>query len=520
MINIKTRTITWIFTLLRIIVGWHFLYEGIVKLFNPNWSSASYLMESKWLLSGFFHGIAANPAILKAVDLFNTWGLLVIGISLFVGFFTRITSISGSVLLLFYYIASPPFIESSIPSTGHFYIINYNLIEALILIGLALLPKDYMWGVQRFILLYHSKQKDRVFPTADNPQKSEAYDTSRREIIKNLAVIPVFGAVFFGMARKRGWISFEEKNLAGKADVISGSSMMTAKNIDIRELKGKVPAGKIKNVEISRMIAGGNLISGFAHARDLIYVSSWLKSYFTDEKVIETLWLCESCGINTAILRTDENTIRILEKYRKRGGKIQWLAQTYPKGQDITNIKTAIDNGAVGAFVMGNTADLIVFENRLDDLGKPIEYIRSQGLIAGTAGHSLTVPSACVENGITVDFFMKTFHHSNYWSATPVDPADPYLPKEGSQHGQAHDNIWCLSDTATADFFKNNSIPWIAYKVLAAGAIKPKDGLRHAFSNGADFACVGMFDFQVIENANTVCEVLASDLKRERRWYA
>jgi hypothetical protein len=64
------------------------------------------------------------------------------------------------------------------------------------------------------------------------------------------------------------------------------------------------------------------------------------------------------------------------------------------------------------------------------------------------------------------------------------------------------------------------SIPWIAYKVLAAGAIKPSEGLRHAFSGGADFACLGMFDFQVVENANTVCEVLNSDLKRERTWFA
>jgi len=115
---------------------------------------------------------------------------------------------------------------------------------------------------------------------------------------------------------------------------------------------------------------------------------------------------------------------------------------------------------------------------------------------------------------------MKTFHHHNYWSATPINPNDPELPKDGRDHNMAHDNIWCMSDTAVADFFKENPIPWIAYKVFAAGAIKPEDGLKHAFRSGADFACVGMFDFQIVENANIAYTILNSDLGRERKWYA
>ncbi len=514
------RLTVWIFTTLRVIIGWHFLYEGLVKLFNPGWSSAAFLLESKWLLSGFFHWLVGNYTALGIVDFLNTWGLIIIGMCLFIGVFTRIAGISGFMLLMLYYLASPPFVYSSIPSPSHFYIINYNLIEAIVLAGLTSLPADNLWSIQRLYLYYHSKRREERFPEPDNQRKQTGYGNTRRELIKNLAVLPVFGTVFFGMLKKGGWISYEERNLGSGGDAVSGASLINAKAIDIKELKGKVPSGKIMDLEISRIIVGGNLISGFAHARDLIYVSSWLKTYFTDEKVIETLWLCEACGINTAILRTDENTIRILNKYRKRGGKIQWLAQTYPKGQDLTNIKSAVDNGATGAFVMGNIADQAVRDNKIGDLAGPIEYIRSQGLIGGTAGHSMSVPEACVANNIKVDFFMKTFHHDKYWSSTRFDPGDPYLPEQGEGHDQSHDNLWCMGDKAVVDFFNKNTTPWIAYKILAAGAIRPEDGIRHAFLNGADFACIGMFDFQVIENANIACDILRSDLGRERKWYA
>ena len=318
-------------------------------------------------------------------------------------------------------------------------------------------------------------------------------------MIKNLAAIPLLGTVFFGMAKKTGWASSAENTLQR---ITAGTASPGLK--DVSRLKEQVPAGKIGKLEISRLIPGGNLVAGFVYSRDLLWASALVKEYFTDEKVIEILFLSEACGINTTIMRTDEQTIRILKEYRRRGGKIQWIAQTYPKGDDFTNIKMAVDAGAVGGFAQGGNAETYLKDNHVDLLGKAIEYTRSQGLISGTAAHVIDVPKACLTNGIVPDFFMKTFHHHNYFSAPAPD-------RKGYS--------WCDEPEETAAFFKDCKIPWIAYKVLAAGAIKPADGFRYAYENGADFTCVGMFDFHVVDNSIATVEVLNSSLKRERKWY-
>ncbi len=510
-----------VFTLLRILVGWHFLYEGISKLATPGWSSASYLMDSKWLFSGIFHQIIAHPSILTIVDFLNIWGLILIGVSLFLGIFTRLASISGIMLLLLYYIASPPFVSSSAPVDGHYFIINKNLIEAGLLLLLATLQSSAMYGISNYWKLIWDRRKEIKFPGNMNHELMESGVNSRREMIKNLAVVPLMGGAFWGMAKKQGWLSFEEKNL-GKVDAKSSASMLTAKRVDVTKVNGEMPTGRIKHVEMSRIIPGGNLVSGFAHSRDLVYVSSLIKTYFTDEKIIETLWNYEACGINTTVMRTDENTLRVLKEYWRRGGKIQWLAQTYPKGKDLSNIQLAIDNGATGAFVMGNIADKLVYDNNLEDLARPIEFIRNNGLIGGTAAHFLKVPQTCIEQNIEVDFFMKTFHHDKYWSAHPVSERKQLVEESTNnpEHNKYHDNLWCVSASETKAFFANCNVPWIAYKVLAAGAIKPQDGIRFAYENGADFTCVGMFDFQIVENVNIVNDTFSGSLNRERKWFA
>ena len=103
----KTYT-KYLLTFLRIVIGWHFLYEGIAKLVISNWSAKTYLMGSKWIFAGVFHYLAASEQIMNVVDFLNIWGLILIGLSLLSGLFVRWSSMAGAVLLLFYFVAYPP----------------------------------------------------------------------------------------------------------------------------------------------------------------------------------------------------------------------------------------------------------------------------------------------------------------------------------------------------------------------------------------------------------------------------
>ena len=278
--------------------------------------------------------------------------------------------------------------------------------------------------------------------------------------------------------------------------------------------KNTLPMGKIGDQEFSRLMLGGNLISGYSHARDLGYVASLMRFYNTPAKIRETLETAEAHGIN-AINTFVTDDISALHEHWKNGGKMKWIAQVGAgDASGCPHIQLAVDRGATGIHLNGDQAETLLANGQFERLGEIVQWTKAQKRITGVSAHDLRVISECKKLKLDVDFYQKTLHTHDYYTAPRPDETGP----KGN-----HDNSWCSDPQAVIDFMATLKKPWIAFKILAAGALPPRQAFPHAFNGGADFILVGMFDWQIAENVKLAKRVVSltmqPDSKRNRPWY-
>ena len=138
---------------LRVLIGWHFLYEGLSKLTAPSWSAKGFLLQSRGPLAELFRWMAADPERLELVNQLNMWGLTLIGLGLILGCFTRLASAAGVLVILLFYLCNPPFVGYfySIPTEGSYLIVNKNLVELAALAVIFVTGSGRAAGLDRII---------------------------------------------------------------------------------------------------------------------------------------------------------------------------------------------------------------------------------------------------------------------------------------------------------------------------------------------------------------------------------
>ena len=320
-------------------------------------------------------------------------------------------------------------------------------------------------------------------------------ETSRRSFLKGSLLTPAAAA----LSLHTGGGDASAQNAASKP-VTSG---------------GALPRGKIGDLRVSRILLGGNLLTHYTHSRDLQYVYNLTAHYNTERKIIETMVLAEQHGINALCVHTVPSVLDILKKYRyELGGHIQWIiCPTAPVEPGLAAYTKQVDelihDGVDAIYLWGVHADKLVSEGKLDLVAKAVEVVKERGMLSGVGAHDMKVVVECEKNKIDADFYIKTLHHHNY----------PSAPKSHELKGPYNEvpGYWCRDPEELIEFMKGVEKPWLAFKVMAAGAIPPKDAFGYAFENGADHILAGMFDFEIAEDVAIAKNVL-DNVSRVRPW--
>lgn len=475
-------------TLIRMALGWHLLYLGYwAATTNGGFSLTGRFRCAHWLLGDVFQAISATPAM-PCLDLVVTIGLLLAGLMLIVGWKVRVAAVFGVVYFALIYALNPPHFGHT--GESHFLFVNRDVIEIVMLALVAVDPGvGLLEGIRRL--------------------GGSAVDENRRRMLEGLSSIPVL-ALFGGAAI---WTKF----LRAKEVVrITGPAVKPFDADDVKDLGHKIDIrGKIGDVELSRLILGGNVIGGWAHGRDLHYYDKLVKAYHTDERVFRTFRIAEACGVNTIL--TNPALMRVINRYwREEGGKIQFISDCgYGKGL-IDGARASVENGASIVYAHGGYADSWAVKGDWRKFREYLDEVRKLGVPTGIGCHRLETVKFCVEHDCIPDFWMKTVHRIDYPTAHLGEDKKKSVDGLG-----VHDNRFVDSDRQEVfDYMNARPEPWIAFKILGAGIEHPKDAFPVTFKGGADFACVGMYDYQIVEDVNAFNDVFAQGLPERRRpWH-
>jgi hypothetical protein len=193
---------------------------------------------------------------------------------------------------------------------------------------------------------------------------------------------------------------------------------------------------------------------------------------------------------------------------------MQWILYSTKNIEDTAGyfdeIQKMVDDGTEALYIWGVQCDKYLGEGKFSIIAKALERIKQSSVPCGIGAHDLAVVQQCEKDKLPADFYIKTLHHHRY----------PSAPRTGEAKRTTSEvpGYWCRNPEETIEFMKTVEKPWIAFKVMAAGAISPKDAFPYAYSNGADFILAGMFDFDVAEDCDIARAAVAQVQNRARPW--
>jgi hypothetical protein len=252
--------------------------------------------------------------------------------------------------------------------------------------------------------------------------------------------------------------------------------------------RSQLPTIRLGNLEVSRLILGSNPFFGFDHGNPQASGDE-MREYYTEERIMAVLDQAAEHGITAVWTPCYENWVRVWNRYREKGGKLKiWIGQPdrLPMEREI---KIAIKNGAKAIAIQGIRIDDQVNSGKWDVVRGWLELIKSQGLPAGMATHRVTTHLEAEDRGLPADFYHQCLYRP-----------DNYVP-EGLKE--------------SLGTIEKLPKPVVAYKVLAAGRVSPKERLPYVFKRlkPKDGVCLGVFPKkrdEIAENSSLTLKLTRS----------
>lgn len=242
-----------------------------------------------------------------------------------------------------------------------------------------------------------------------------------------------------------------------------------------------IPTVSLGGLQVTRLLIGGNPFSGFSHQS--VQRNEAMRAWYTDERIVETLFQAESLGLNACVCRGDDHIARVLATYWKQGGSMCWVAQTDSAlGASSEAVAFCADHGAAACYLHGGVMDMLIAQRRYAEVHQFAESVRSHGLPLGIAGH-MPEDFVWAEGNLDVDFYMVCYYN-------------PSPRQHKAEHDPMASEQYTVEDRdARVAVLRTLSKPAVHYKVLAAGRTPPEEAFAYVARQmrSGDAVCVGVY---------------------------
>ena len=268
--------------------------------------------------------------------------------------------------------------------------------------------------------------------------------------------------------------------------------------------------------KITRLLLGDNPFIGNSYVPD-VYSRKEMYEYYTAENVYNAMFEAEANGINTYMAIADPFIVRMIRQYKKDGGKMNIMFQTYPPMDLKAMINLMMPCEPLAIYHQGSTLEEFYEEGRIDFLRERIELIRSTGVKTGLGTHVPEIILRAERDEWGMDFYMSCLY--NYRNLRRGQQSSFYTGEE------KHLKFYPGDPPLMYEVIKKITKPCVAFKIFAGGQVfynkTPEEVpgvVESVFTEvystikPIDVACIGVYQKhknQIKEDAEIAGKVLA-----------